>query len=155
MEAMQTLVQYAPAVTTFDLLIPIVPAVVFILLMSLLPEPARQKFNAIFVAGAGAAYLNGGLGVWEFVYLALATVVAYRGLRSYRYIALAWLMHTCWDTVHHLYGNPILSFAPTSSLGCAICDALMAVWFYVGAPSVYARLPSRWLSALGHSQRAR
>ncbi len=36
-------------------LAPIIIALVFILLSSLLKEPVRQNFNAIFVAGAGAA----------------------------------------------------------------------------------------------------
>jgi Family of unknown function (DUF6010) len=57
--------------------------------MSMVTEPARQRFNAIFVAGAGAAYLNGGLGAWEFVYIGIATLIAYKGLSCYRYIGLA------------------------------------------------------------------
>lgn len=43
---------------------------------------------AIFVAGAGGAYLNGGLGVWEFPFAALMLYVAYRGLRSYAFIGV-------------------------------------------------------------------
>jgi hypothetical protein len=111
-----------------------VGALVFILLMSALKEPTRQKFNAILVAGAGAAYLNGGLGLWELVYVAVATVVAYQGLRSYRFIALAWWMHAGWDAVHHLYATPIWPWSPTSSAGCAVLDSLIAVWFFLGAP---------------------
>ena|SRR2546422_11387317 len=118
----------------FDLAIPVVAAVFFVFLASLIPEPTRRRFMAILVAGAGAAYLNGGLGVWEFVYIAMATYAAYRGLDSYRFIGVAWLMHTGWDVVHHLYGNPIWPFAPTSSAGCAIMDALIAIWFFAGAP---------------------
>ena len=118
-------------------------AIVFVLLVSLIAEPARQKFMAIFVAGAGAAYLNGGLGAWEFLFTAVATYVAYRGLESYRYIGVAWLMHTGWDVLHHLYGEPIVFFAPTSSAGCAITDALIAVWFFASAPSVYGRRLAR------------
>jgi hypothetical protein len=38
--------------------------------------------------------------------------------------------------VHHFYGNPIWPFQPTSSAGCAITDALLAVWFLYGAPSL-------------------
>src|SRR5262245_5494038 len=123
----------------------LVIAGVFVLLMSLLREPTRQRFNAIFVAGAGAAYLSGGLGGWEFAYTALATWVAYRGLDSYRFIALAWILHTGWDVMHHLYGRPIVSFQPTSSAGCAITDAVIALWFFAGAPSVYDVLRRRQL----------
>ncbi|MBA3795387.1 MAG: hypothetical protein H0X19_14805 [Rubrobacter sp.] len=118
------------------ILAPIIIALVFILLSSLFKEPVRQNFNAIFVAGAGAAYLSGGFGVWEFAFTALVTYCAYRGLRSYGFIGVAWLLHTGWDALHHLYGNPIVPFVADSSLGCAISDPVIALWFFLGAPSV-------------------
>ena len=129
--------------TPADWVLPVVIAVVFVLLASLVREPERRRFNAIFVAGAGSAYLSGGLGIWEFPYAAVASWVAYRGLDDYRFIGAAWLMHTGWDVVHHLYGNPIVPFQATSSAGCAITDALIAVWFLRGAPSVYELLGRR------------
>jgi hypothetical protein len=106
--------------------------------MKVVREPARRNFNALFVAGAGGAYLSGGLGAWELVYPALATPIAYFGLRSHRFIGIAWLMHSGWDIVHHLYGNPIWPFTPTSSFGCVVFDALIAIWFLIGAPSIWA-----------------
>ena len=121
----------------FDWILPVVIAAIFVALMSLLREPTRQRFNAIFVAGAGAAYLSGGFGVWEFPFTALATWLAFRGLDDYRFIAAAWLCHTVWDVAHHLWGNPIVPFQATSSAGCAITDALIAIWFWRGAPSVW------------------
>jgi hypothetical protein len=53
--------------------------------------------------------------------------------------------------VHHLRGEPIVPFAEHSSLGCAICDPVIAVWAFLGGPSVIApvvdavrgRLPRR------------
>jgi hypothetical protein len=42
---------------------PIVVALVYISLCSLFGEPSRQNLNAIMIAGAGAAYLNGGFGI--------------------------------------------------------------------------------------------
>lgn len=60
---------------------PVLIALVYIALSSLLKEPARQNFNAIMLAGAGAAYLNGGFGVWEFAFTTLMTWVAYKGLQ--------------------------------------------------------------------------
>jgi hypothetical protein len=128
---------------------PVLTAIVFVLGMSLVREPARQRFNAIFVAGAGAAYLNGGLGLWEFPFIAVATAAAYLGLRSYRYIGLAWLLHTGWDVVHHLYGNPIWHWQPLSSFGCAVLDSLIAVWFLAGAPSVFGAPRVRRTAAAG------
>jgi len=89
------------------------------------------------IAGAGAAYLNGGFGMWEFAFTALVTYCAYKGPRSYRFIGVGWLLHTGWDVLHHLYGNPIVPFAPTSSLGCAICDPVIAAWCFAGGPSLY------------------
>jgi hypothetical protein len=123
--------------TAFDWVLPVVIAAIFMLLASLLPEPTRQRFNAIFVAGAGSAYLNGGFGVWELPFTAVATWLAYRGLDEYRFIGIAWLWHVLWDVAHHFWGNPIVPFQATSSAGCAITDAIIAVWFLRGAPSVY------------------
>ncbi len=125
------------SVGAVDAAIATMAAVVFIFVVSLLGEPTRRRFMAVFVAGAGAAYLSGGLGAWEFVFTAAATYVAYRGLDSYRFIGIAWLMHTVWDVVHHFYGRPIMEFAPMSSAQCAFTDAVVALWFFAGAPRVY------------------
>ena len=122
---------------------PALNALAFVLLMSLVREPARQQLNAIIVAGAGAAYLNGGLGFWEYPFVPIATAAAYWGLHSYRWIGIAWLLHTAWDVVHHLYGSPIWPWMALSSLGCAVLDAVIAIWFLAGAPSVYALARSR------------
>jgi len=132
-----------PDFGVLDAIPPLVIAMVFILLASLLKEPSRQKFNAIFVAGAGAAYLNGGLGLWEFAFTAVATYLAYRGLESYRFIGLAWILHTGWDVMHHFFGSPIVYLQPTSSAGCAITDAILAIWFFADAPSAYDLLRNR------------
>jgi hypothetical protein len=127
-----------PDIHPLDAIGPLLGAVVFVFVMSLVREPARRHFNAIFVAGAGAAYLNGGLGLWEFPFIAVATAAAYLGLRSYRWIGVAWLLHAAWDVVHHLYGNPIWPWQPLSSFGCAVLDTAIALWFLGGAPSVFA-----------------
>jgi len=125
------------AIHIVDVVAPIVVAVLFITATSLLQEPARQKFMAVMIAGAGAAYLNGGLGGWEFLFTAVLTYFAYKGLGSYHYIGIGWILHTGWDIVHHLYGTPIVPFVATSSLGCAICDPIIAAWCFAGAPSVF------------------
>ena len=119
---------------------PILIGLLFIAAASLFREPNRKQFMAVMVAGAGAAYLNGGFGKWEFVFTAVATYFAYQGLRSYRFIGAGWLLHTGWDILHHLYGNPIVPFAPGSSLGCALCDPVIAIWCFAGAPSIYGLL---------------
>jgi len=114
---------------------PLVAALAFVYLMAFVPEPARRTVNVMLVAGAAGAYLSGGFGGWELAFPAVAGPVAYLGLRSYRYVGIAWLLHAGWDVAHHLYGNPIWPFMPTSSFGCMIFDTAIAVWFLAGAPS--------------------
>jgi ketosteroid isomerase-like protein len=129
--------QPRPAIEIPQLIAPLVVAGVAILLLAALREPTRQRFSAIIIAGAGAAYISGGLGPWEFAFCAVMTVVAFRGLTDYRWIGAGWLMHSAWDVLHHLYGNPIIPIAPLSSFGCAVCDVALAVWYFAGAPSPY------------------
>jgi hypothetical protein len=116
---------------------PVLAAVLFVLFMSRVKEPARRTLNAVLVAGSCGVYLNGGFGVWELLYPALAIPIVYFGLRSHRFIGLAWLMHAAWDVPHHLWGNPIWPFMPTSSFGCAIFDTSIAIWFLDGAPALF------------------
>ncbi|MGI6876538.1 DUF6010 family protein [Amycolatopsis sp. 3B14] len=116
----------------------------YVVVNSFVPEAHRRRFNAVFVAGAGAAYLSGGgLGIWEFAFTAAATYVAYRGLESWTFIGIGWLMHTAWDVVHHLRGEPIVPFAEHSSLGCAICDPVIAIWCFTGGRPVLGMLRNR------------
>jgi hypothetical protein len=115
-------------------------AALWIAVFSLLREPVRHKLSAIMIAGAGAAYLSGGLGIWEFIACFAFTAVAYKGLASYRFVGIGWAMHTCWDLVHHYYGHPIIPFAPLSSAGCAVCDLWLAIWYFFGAKSIFGQV---------------
>ncbi|MEU5595259.1 DUF6010 family protein [Streptomyces sp. NPDC020298] len=117
---------------------PILIGILYVLLMSLVRRPdSRRRLNALMVGGAGAAYLSGGgFGGWEFLYTVVATYVAYRGLESWTFIGIGWLMHTSWDLLHHFKGNPIVPFEHGSSLGCAICDPVIALWCFRGGPRV-------------------
>lgn len=134
-----------PPLHLADYVGPAAGALVFVAIMSLVREPARRSYNAILVAGASGVYLSGGLGPWELLYTAVAGGwVAYLGLRSYRFIGIAWLMHSSWDLVHHFYGNAIWPFMPTSSFGCMIFDAIIAIWFFAGAPQTFL---TRWATA--------
>ncbi len=127
-----------PQLQIMDYFGPAIGAVVFVLLMSLVREPARRRFNAVFLAGASGVYLSGGLGPWELLYPAITMPVVYLALGSYRFIGLGWLMHSAWDVVHHFWGNPIWPFMPTSSFGCMIFDMVIAIWCLAGAPSMLA-----------------
>jgi Family of unknown function (DUF6010) len=125
-----------PVLTIPGMMAPAIVAVLFIAACSLIKEPGRRNFSAIMLAGAGAAYLNGGLGGWEFAFCPVIACLAYWGLKDYRFIGAGWILHTAWDVVHHLYGNPIVPFVATSSAGCAICDLVLAIWYFRGAPSI-------------------
>jgi len=118
-------------------LLPLLVGVLYVCVSSLIRQPHRRGVNAVMVAGAGAAYLSGGgLGVWEFAFTAVLTYLAYRGLQSWTFIGVGWLLHTAWDIAHHLRGSPIIPFAHDSSFGCAICDPVIAIWCLAGGPSV-------------------
>jgi hypothetical protein len=124
--------------TTAGWTVPVLIALIYILVNSLIKEPNRRSWNAIMIAGAGAAYLSGGgFGLWELAFCGVMAACAFLGLGSYRFIGIGWLLHTAWDMLHQLYGNPLLPFELTSSLGCAICDPIVAVWFLAGAPSLF------------------
>jgi hypothetical protein len=124
--------------------VPILIGLAYVLLNSMINEPHRRRLNAIIVGGAGAAYLSGGaLGPWELSFCAAMVYIAYRGLDSWAFIGIGWLMHTAWDVVHHLKGYPILPFAPHSSFGCALCDPVIAAWCLAGGPSVITLLRAK------------
>jgi Family of unknown function (DUF6010) len=123
-------------------LLPLLIGVVAVLALSLLPDRHRRKVNALGIAGAGAVYVSGGgFGVWELAFTTVMTVVAYLGLRDWRWIGAGWLLHTGWDVLHHLKGNPILPFAHDSSFGCAICDPVIALWCFAGGRPLLNRRP--------------
>ena len=99
-----------------DIVAPVVVATLFIIATSAFKEPQRRHFNAIMIAGAGAAYLNGGLGIWEFAFTAVVTYCAYKGLKAYRFIGLGWLLHTGWGIMHG--SVPLMRYATAVAIGC-------------------------------------
>ncbi|WP_405696904.1 DUF6010 family protein [Streptomyces coelicoflavus] len=122
---------------------PIAIGLLVVLLMSLVPARHRRPLNALGIAGAGGVYFSGGgFGAWELPFGALMLYVAYRGLTSWTYIGIGWLLHTAWDVAHHLKGNPILPFAHDSSLGCAICDPVIALWCLNGGRPLRELVPA-------------
>jgi hypothetical protein len=125
-----------PPLAAVDFLGPIAGACLFVVAMSFVKEPTRLTLNAIILGGASGVYLSGGFGVAELLYPVLATPLVYLSLRSYRFVAIGWVVHATWDIVHFAWGNPIWPFMPTSSLGCMIFDAILAAWFFAGAPSL-------------------
>jgi Family of unknown function (DUF6010) len=136
---MEELLMHPAPLVVMDYVGPAVGAFVFVAVMSLVAEPTRRTVNAVILAGASGVYLSGGFGPWELIYPVIALPIAFSGLRSYRFIGVGWLIHACWDIVHHLWGNPIWPFMPSSAFGCMIFDTMIAPWFLFGAPSVLKR----------------
>ena len=139
----ELLIQKTQTLQFMSYLAPVLIGLLYISISSLLKEPDRRNFNAIMVAGAGAAYLSGGFGPWEFAFTTVVTYCAFRGLKNYNFIGIAWLLHTCWDFAHYLYGNPIVPFVATSSFGCAICDPVIAIWCFSGGPNEFDAIRAR------------
>jgi Family of unknown function (DUF6010) len=83
-----------------DVVGPILIGIVSICAGAFFTELNRRNFMAIMIGGAGAAYLNGGLGIWEFAFTAVVTYCAYKGLHSYPFIGIGWLLHTGGDVIH-------------------------------------------------------
>jgi hypothetical protein len=134
-----------PEVHAHNALMAVVVALVAIALASLVREPKRQRLMAVVLGGAGGAYLNGGFGLWEFPFAIAVLSCAYRGLQSYTLIGVGWLLHAAWDVLHHWSGLPMLSLFPTSSFECGVCDVILAVWLFAGAPSAFGLFRRRAL----------
>ena len=117
---------HPPPLAVMDYVGPALGALLFVAVMSLVAEPARRTLNAIILAGASGVYLSGGFGLWELIYPVIGAAIGFRALQSYRWIAVGWLIHAGWDIVHHLWGNPIWPFMPTSAFGCMIFDSMIA-----------------------------
>ena len=121
----------------------VVVAFLYIAEFSLVREPNRHIINALIIAGAGATYWSGGLGFYEYPLGLIMLILAFKGLTNYKFLALGWLVHTVYDLLHHFYANPIILEVSSSSAGCAICDPILAVWLFFGAPNIFERFVNR------------
>lgn len=112
-------------------------AFVYIAAFSLVNEPYKKRISALIIAGAGAVYWSGGLGVAEFIFGTVMLWVAYKSLDNYVYAGVGMFLHTAWDIAHHLYGEPIIYSDPSSSIGCAIADPIIGIWYLFQAPTIF------------------
>jgi hypothetical protein len=150
---MEEMLMHPDPLALMDYAGPALGALLFVAVMSLVSEPTRRTLNTIILAGASGVYLSGGFGLWELTYPVIGAAIAFRGLRSYRLIGVGWLIHACWDVAHHLWGNPIWPFMPSSAFGCMIFDSMIAPWFLAGAPS-FLRRPQAAMRAAARIARA-
>jgi hypothetical protein len=111
-------------------------AAVFVVIVSMVPEPYRQWSMALLLGLAAIVYLRHGLGRIEWLFAAAIGACAVAGVSSSPAIGLGWLLHTISDAWHHGIGRPITSRIPMSSFGCAVFDPLIAIWFFLGAPTL-------------------
>lgn len=123
---------------SYIMAIVVVPLLFWIIPSSLMKEPKRRTYNAVILAIAGGAYFNAGFGFYEIVFGAVIGFTAYRSLNNYKFLTFGWVLHIIWDVAHHLTGNPMLTFLPSSSFECAITDSLLAIWYLFNAPSIFS-----------------
>lgn len=118
----------------FSFIGPVLIGVGFVAVMSLVRDPAaRLRLNAAVTVGASGTYLAAGtFGPGELLACAVVFACAYRGFRSWTWVGVAWLLHTALDVAHAVRGADLLPWAPHSSLGCAICDPVIALWCFSG-----------------------
>jgi hypothetical protein len=136
--------QIVPDFTLANIVLAVILAPIFIAIMSLIKEPLRQKINAGLISVAGGAYINAGIMPFDQIFNVLLVFIAYKGLPNYKFIALGWILHTCWDIVHHFYGNPIDPKIPESTNVCAFFDVMIAIWFFFDAPSIFDFLKKKF-----------
>lgn len=114
----------------------LIAAPVFVIVVSLVPEPYRQVAMAALLTAAGTAYLRHGLGRLEWAIAAVIVACGLLGFVGYAAIGVGWLLHAVADVVHHLIDRPMFARMPMSSFGCAVFDPLIAIWFLLGAPTI-------------------
>src|ERR1700751_49339 len=112
---MEDMLMHPAHLALMDYVGPALGALLFVAAMSLVAEPTRRPLNAIILAGASGVYLSGGFGLGGMSYPGIGAGVGVWALQSYRWIGIGWLIHAVWYIAHHLWGNPIWPFMPSSA----------------------------------------
>ncbi len=95
----------------------------------------RLNFASLMLAFCGGCYVNGPFGKIETVAGSLFFLCAFIGLYNPLWIGFGWLLHGISDTFHHYADYPLVHWVWFSSLGCAIIDPMLAIYFFMGAPT--------------------
>jgi Family of unknown function (DUF6010) len=92
--------------------------------------------NCILVGLAASTYGNHSFGLIEAAGTLTVLTLGILGLGNYRWLGAAWLVHTGLDLAHHFVSDPMFRYFPASSLGCAVTDPILALWFFAEAPDI-------------------
>jgi hypothetical protein len=122
--------------TAIGILAGFIAPAIWICSFSAVSEPQRRQVNCILVGLAASTYGNHSFGLVESVGTITVLTLGILGLRSYRWLGAAWLVHTGLDIAHHLVADPMFRYFPASSLGCAVTDPILALWFFAEAPDI-------------------
>lgn len=109
---------------------------VFLVLFGTIAEPRRQQAMVVILGVAAGVYIDGGMGWINIAFTIAIGYCAYRGLRSYSWLGMGWLLHTGIDILQHRAGLPIWEVLPHSSFGCAVVDPVIALWCFASGPAL-------------------
>ncbi len=133
--------------TTIGILAGFIIPIIWIWSFSAVSEPRRQQVNCILVGLAASTYGNHSFGPIEAAGTMTVLTFGILGLSNYRWLGAAWLTHAGLDIAHHLVSDPMFRYFPASSLGCAVTDPILALWFFADAPdirdAIAKRLPAK------------
>ena len=122
--------------TAIGILAGLIMPAIWICGFSAVPEPQRRQVNCILVGVAASTYGNHSFGSIEAAGTIIVLTLGILGLSNYRWLGAAWLVHTGLDLAHHLVNDPMFGYFPSSSLGCAVTDPILALWFFAEAPDI-------------------
>jgi hypothetical protein len=121
---------------TIDIVSGFMIAAIWIYGFSFVSEPRRRQVNCILVGLAAATYGNHSFALIEAAGTIIVLTLGILGLGDYRWLGVAWLVHSGLDIAHHIANDPMFRYFPASSFACAITDPILALWFFAGAPDI-------------------
>ncbi|MCC3406986.1 MAG: hypothetical protein JGK17_15605 [Microcoleus sp. PH2017_10_PVI_O_A] len=124
-------------ITPIDIVSGFIIAAIWICGFSVISEPRRRQVNCILVGLAASTYGNHSFGLTEAAGTIILLTLGILGLGNYRWLGVAWLVHSGLDIAHHIANDPMFQYFPASSVGCAVTDPILALWFFAGAPDIF------------------
>jgi hypothetical protein len=91
-----------------------------------------KLISGVILGLAAGAYINNSLAVYEMPLAMLMLFWAYKATSSWTFVGIGWITHAVVDIIHHSLGTPMFSYYDMSSLGCAVLDIILGIWFLMG-----------------------